>query len=134
MLWAHERKYFHLPILEKNKNITECIKFLCCRNKRVYPKTLMKINKIHQIYIQSYASYTIKYSTVQIVHEIKGKFIESITYEIYRNNPIPQYYRIFSKEEVEKLAGKKEAWFFNYKIMNWKEFEKQLTTFCISII
>lgn len=134
MLWTYNMgRHFAIPKLTKNKNIENYIKFLSLRNERIYPIKMMQIGDIHGIWIQSYKSPS-KYAAIQILHEVKHNTIEMVTYDMIYKKLTPQYYRTFSKEKFQKLAGKKEAWFFNYKIMDWNKFEENLQIYCISIL
>ena len=135
MLWTYNRgRYFKIPKLTKNINIENYIKFLSLKNERIYPVKMMQIGDIHGIWIQSYESSSSKYAAIQILHEVKHNTIEMVTYDMNYKKLTPQYYRLFSKEKFQKFAGKKEAWFFNYKIMDWNKFEENLKIYCISIL
>ena len=136
MLWTYNRgRYFKIPKLTKNIKIENYIKFLSLKNERIYPVKMMQIGDIHGIWIQSYESSSSKYAAIQILHEVKHNTIEMVTYDMNYKKLTPQYYRLFSKEKFYKLIGKKsEAWFFNYKIMDWNKFEENLKIYCISIL
>ena len=136
MLWTYNRgKYFKIPKLTKNKNIENYIKFLSLRNKRIFPVKMMQIGDIHGIWIQSYKSSSSKYAAIQILHEVKHNTIEMVTYDMTYKKLTPKYYRLFSKEEFYKLTEEKsEAWYFNYKIMDWDKFEVNIKLYCISIL
>ncbi len=134
MLWTYNMgKYFKIPKLTKNINIENYIKFLSLRNERIFPVKMMQIGDIHGIWIQSYESSS-KYAAIQILHEVKHNTIEMVTYDINYKKLTPKYYRLFSKENFQKFAGKKETWFFNYKIMDWNKFEENLKIYCVSIL